>query len=103
METKELNGYKIEFYSEDNFYNSHYYGRDNKNDVYIGEVVNITEELSEKIIGSISDYIEDRFCSCGERHTCYYCERMFNYSFQEFIYNELSNLPYCIITKIISS
>jgi hypothetical protein len=112
METKRLNNYKIDFYTEEEWNepinfdsgwgrvgeNILQYQEENKQD-YVGLVLDINEELLDDIIDN-SDFIDEQRCNCGERDTCYYCNRIWDSSKLE-LFQTLSDLPYCAITKLI--
>ena len=110
METKQLNNYKIDFYSKeefrefsitkqiDNSYNVAFGDRFNNAGEtycsYAGLVSEIPEELAEKIVDK-SEGREDVMCFKD-----YSKEKHFTCSNPKQSFQTLSELPYCVITKI---
>ena len=124
METKQVNNYKIEFYSEEEWNMMPYF----KHEEYAGKVLDINEELAEKIVdkkfgetrinnkniftykdysGIVSKYYP--FTLEGElsEKTLQQCwenggklTTSFFHSTAKESFQTLSDLEYCIITKI---
>jgi len=114
METKQLNGYKIEFYSEEEKLNTKYEYEDawiNKIEydarvafmkgklLYTGKVSEINEELVKKVVDIYQEgaYFEGYWEIQGYKgyeYAEYPCYDTAKDSFET-----LSKLPYCVITK----
>lgn len=116
METKQLNNYRIEFYSEEEFkdcikseeYDELKIERNinilSKITDYTGLVSGISEELAEKIV----DCIASKLCVGAKQYSQYkdykhdYDKSFITISSAKESFQTLSNLPYCVvITKII--
>ena len=118
MESKKLNGYEIEFITKYEYCNLPMYeDRDWLNDkIYVGLVSDISEELAEKIVDNlISSSFKDTLIGLdtiykhdGENINIYknYIEsniniaNMYTCKTTKQSFQTLSDLPYCIITKI---
>ena len=111
METKQLNGYKIEFYSEEEwksdkdgfpiYFNIGFLFGNNH---YAGLVSEINEELAEKIVDDWQDYgllslnvIYSGYKDYKQTQTYEYDLYPFNTAKESF--QTLSDLPYCVIIK----
>ena len=101
METEQLNNYKIEFYSEEE-YKEHLENVDNgiitlkhsKGLIEHGLVSDISEELAEKIVER-SPQLEN-----GYRLWNDYNDKLLGLETAKQSFQTLSDLPYCVITKI---
>ena len=101
MESKKLNGYKIEFYSEEE-YEQHkidvlegkYEWKDLKDVVVHGLVSDISEDLAEKIVDS-TDWFGKNNKSYRDYNNDLILKDTAKQSFQT-----ISKLSYCVITKI---
>ena len=96
METKELNNYKIEFYSDKEYYESCTLTQSNMRDEYAGLVIEIPEELAEKIVDEswglpITTYKDYRTLIEKDEETIFEAKQSFQ---------TLSDLKYCVVTKI---
>ena len=93
MESKKLNGYEIEFITKYEYCNLPMYeDRDWLNDkIYVGLVSDISEELAEKIVDFIHDDIGGGYKEYNDIGYKYTSKQSFQ---------TLSDLPYCVITKI---
>jgi hypothetical protein len=104
METKQLNDYKIEFYSkrewgsdmEINGVPLHMYLKNPMMTVtlYLGLVSSISEELAEKIVDKADIDMYMNYKESNEIKSWYNCHTA-KQSFET-----LSDLPYCVITKL---
>lgn len=69
--------------------------------LYCGETDEIPESLFEELnIDNLEIWNEEK-CYCGERDTCYYCDRFFDNSVKQNVVDLINNNKYCIIYKTI--
>lgn len=115
METKQLNGYKIEFYSEEEWNEELPIYRtkgiqiicesDENTFEYAGLVSEINEDLAEKIVDKHQYNKLDRFGNILVMYKDYGFEKvnneeLFDIDFAKQSFQTLSNLEYCVITKM---
>ena len=122
METKQLNGYRVEFYSGEEYYEGYqssthdnlwvipalneidYVRKLNGIIQYAGLATEISEELAERIVDKITEDdwdeielslpIEERFSGYRD-----YQDRAYSCETAKDSFKTLSNLPYCVIIK----
>lgn len=121
MTTKQLNGYRVEFYSEEEWNNYKVCGTNERNRLpigipinccskellnceYVGLVTEIPEELAEKIVSSWQDYESLSLDVSYNGYRDYKSSSTYEYAKYPFknakdSFKTLSDLPYCIITK----
>lgn len=89
MESKQLNGYDIEFYSKDEYCDLPMYTDRSRLDdkVYVGLVSDISEELAETIVDSYGLFMD-------------YIINAIHLETAKQSFRTLSDLPYCVITKL---
>ena len=116
MTTKQLNGYRVEFYSEEEWEGEplnifSWSGGISMIDKikrvisdYAGLVTEIPEELAEKIVSSWQDYESLSLDVSYNGYRDYKSSSTYEYAKYPFrdakqSFQTLSNLPYCVITK----
>lgn len=119
METKELNGYRVEFYSDeewgildnlpkhvwiDETVYSKRIGRE-PNTKFAGLVSDISEKLAEKIVDKHQYNQIDRFGNLLVMYKDYGFERvnneeLFDIDFAKQSFQTLSDLRYCVVSKV---
>ena len=113
MTTKQLNGYRVEFYSEEEWNEEgsddmtpklYYTDLDVDWMIYAGLATEIPEELAEKIVSSWQDYESLSLDVSYNGYRDYKSSSTYEYAKYPFrdakqSFQTLSNLPYCVITK----
>ena len=113
MKTKQLNGYKIEFYSKEEIIRTSHCGDEcdgtpilffhqagiGLHNLYTGKVEDISEELAEKIV-EYSDEHADEYWRVYKDYREKEHPYITDIQFAKQSFQTLSELEYCIINKI---